>query len=226
MEALAPYALGEKPILFQADHRIEILDAIKLAKDLKLKAIITGGRDAWQVADLLKADDIPVILGGSLLLPPDDSSPYDAQYANAAKLHKAGVRFAIRSKNGGPDAATGPRNLPYEAATAVAFGLPEEEAVKAVTLYPAKLLGVDKELGSIQPGKRANLVVTTGDILQPTTEVKLSFLNGKPLAPESLHTKLYNRYKERLRQVKAKTAPLGLDRKDVSEPTVDAKTNQ
>ena len=219
LDALAPYALGLKPVIFQAEHRVEILDALKIAKDLKLKAIITGGRDAWQVADLLKADDIPVILGGSLLLPPEESSPYDAQYANAAKLHKAGVRFAIRSKSGGPDSATGPRNLPYEAATAAAFGLPPEEALKAVTLYPARLLGVDKELGSIEPGKRANLVITTGDILQPATEVKLSFLNGKPMAPESLHTKLYGRYKERLNQVRAKSAPLGLDRKEPAQPT-------
>ena len=101
-------------------------------------------------------------------------------YATAAKLHAAGVPFAIRSQAGGPSAATALRNLPYEAATAVAFGLPEDAAVQAVTIAPARILGVADQVGSIEAGKRANLVVTAGHVLQPTTTVLALFIDGEP----------------------------------------------
>src|SRR5262249_24519928 len=101
------------------------------------------------------------------------------------------------------------RNLPYEAAMAVSYGLPAEEAFKAVTLYPAQILGVDKELGTIEPGKRANLVLADGDILQASTQVKAIFIDGRPLEPTSKQTRLYDRYRERLREVKEGKAPLG-----------------
>src|SRR5262245_716652 len=100
------------------------------------------------------------------------------------------------------------RNLPYEAATAVAFGLPETEALKAVTLAPAQILGVADQLGSLEVGRRANVVITAKSILQPTTEVKALFIAGKPLAPESRHTRLYAKYQHRLEEVRAGTAPL------------------
>jgi imidazolonepropionase-like amidohydrolase len=92
---------------------------------------------------------------------------------------------------------------------AVAYGLPPDEGLMAVTLYPAQILGAEKELGSIEPGKRANLVLTDGDVLQATTQVKLLFIDGKPLEPTSKHTRLYERYRERLREVKEGRAPLG-----------------
>jgi imidazolonepropionase-like amidohydrolase len=211
-EALAPYAKGEKLVILKAENRVEILDAIKLARDLKLKAAITGATEAWKVADALKAAKIPVLVAGTLLIPGQASDPYDASYANPARLHAAGVTFALRSIGRGPDQATSGRNLPYEAATAVAFGLPEPEALKAVTLYPAQILGVADQLGSIEVGKRANLVVTAGHLLQPTTEVKTLFVGGKPVAPESRHTRLYAKYTRRLDEVKAGKSPLALDR--------------
>jgi hypothetical protein len=155
---------------------------------------------------------MPVLVSGTLQLPGQASDPYDAPYANPARLHAAGVTFAIRSAARGPNQATAGRNLPYEAATAVAFGLPEAEALKAVTLYPAQILGVADQLGSIEVGKRANLVVTAGHLLQPTTEVKALFVGGKPQTPESRHTRLYAKYSRRLDEVKAGTAPLGLER--------------
>jgi len=107
------------------------------------------------------------------------------------------VRFCIRSAG-----ASNTRNLPYEAAMAASYGLPVEEALKAVTLYPARILGVDKELGSIEVGKRANLVLTNGDILQASTQVVGVFIDGRPLQPTSKHTRLYERYRERLREVR------------------------
>ena len=94
---------------------------------------------------------------------------------------------------------------------AVAYGLPESAALRAVTLAPAEILGVADQVGSLDVGKKANLVITAGHILQPTTEVKGLFISGKPLTPESRHTRLYAKFKGRLAEVKAGTAPLGLD---------------
>ena len=115
-------------MVFLANHRTEILDALAIAKDLKLKAVISGGSEAWKVADALKEAAVPVLVGGTLNVPSHDHDPYDAAYANPARLHAAGVIFAISSKRGGSAGATNGRNVPYEAATAVAFGLPEDVA--------------------------------------------------------------------------------------------------
>jgi imidazolonepropionase-like amidohydrolase len=212
LAALVPYAKGEKPVVFHAEHKIEILDAIKLAQELKLHAMISGGLDAWKVADALKAADIPVILGGTIRMPAAETDPYDAPYANPAKLHEAGVRFAIRSGGDGADQATAARNLPFEAAMAVAYGLPEAEALKAVTLNPAQLLGVGNQLGSLDVGKRANLVLTDGPLLQVTSNVKAIFIDGKPITLETRQTRLYAKYRRRLAEVRAGSAPLGLGR--------------
>ena len=212
MAALVPYAKGEKPVIFSADQRVDILDAIKLARDLNLKGMVSGGLEAWKVAGELKAAGMPVIVGGTLRIPSGTTDPYDAAYANPAKLVEAGVTIAIRSAGAGPDNATAPRNLPYEAATAVAYGLPEIEAIRAVTISPARLLGVADRLGSLEAGKRANVVITAGPILQVSTEVKGLFIGGKPVAPDSKHTRLYEKFRGRLAEVKAGKAPLGLER--------------
>lgn len=204
LEALTPYARGEKPVVIQANRRAEIVEALKFADDLKLKVILSGAIEAWKVVGELKKRDVPVIVGPMTMLPQEAHDPYDAPYACPAKLHEAGVKFCIRSAG-----TTNTRNLPYEAAMAAAYGLPPDEALKAVTLYPARILGVEKELGSVEPGKRANLVLTDGDVLQATTQVKLLFIDGKPVEPSSKHTRLYERYRERLREVKEGRAPLG-----------------
>jgi imidazolonepropionase-like amidohydrolase len=199
LEALAPYARGEKPVVIQASRLTEIREAVKLADELKIKVVISGGLDAWKVAGDLKKRDIPVLVGPVLTLPAERYDPYDAPYACAARLHAAGVRFCIRSKG---DSNT--RNLPYEAAMAVSYGLPPEEGLKAVTLYPAQILGVADQLGSIERGRRANLVLTNGDMLQASTQVVGLLVDGKPLAPTSKHTRLYERYRGRLAEVRSK----------------------
>jgi imidazolonepropionase-like amidohydrolase len=204
LEALIPYGKGEKPVIVSANRSQEILEALKLADDLHWKVILTGGIDAWKVADELKKRDVPVILGPVMSLPQETFDRFDAPFAAAAKLHEAGVRFCIRTAG-----TTNVRNLPYEAAFAVSYGLPPEEGLKAVTLNAAKILGVEKELGSIEDGKRANLILTTGDPLQVTTQVQLLFIDGKPILPTSKHTRLYERYQERLREVEKGQAPLG-----------------
>jgi imidazolonepropionase-like amidohydrolase len=204
LEALAPYARGEKTVFIQASRKAEIEEAVKLAGQLKIKVVITGGLEAWKVAPQLKKANIPVVVGPVLTLPLERFDPYDSAYACPAKLHAAGVRFCIRS-NG--DSNT--RNLPYHAAMAASYGLPAEEALKAVTLYPAQILGVADRLGSIEKGKAANLVLTTGDLLQPATQVASLFIDGKPLPATSKHTRLYARYLQRLREVQSGAAPLG-----------------
>jgi imidazolonepropionase-like amidohydrolase len=204
LEALVPYARGKKPVVIQANRKPEILEALKLADELKIKMILSGGVDAWKVAEELKKRDIPVIVGPIMTMPQETYDPYDAPYACPGKLHEAGVKFCIRSAG-----TTNTRNLPYEAAMAVSYGLPLDEGLKAVTLYPAQILGVSDQLGSIETGKRANLVLTDGDILQASTQVKALFIDGRPLEPTNKQTRLYDRYKERLKDVKEGRSPLG-----------------
>jgi imidazolonepropionase-like amidohydrolase len=134
-----------------------------------------------------------VILGPIMSLPKEAGDRYDAPYASAAKLHAAGVRFCIRSAG-----SNNARNLPYEAAMAVAHGLPPEEGLKAVTLYPAQILGVDDKFGTIEAGKKANLVIASGDVLQATTKVLALFIDGAPLEPTSKQTRLFDKYLKRL----------------------------
>lgn len=203
-EAMLPYATGEKPVIINANRKNDIQEAIKWADEVKVKLILSGGIDAWKVADELKKKNIPVLCGPFTVMPQESYDTYDAQYRVAARLHEAGIKYCIRSAG-----STNCRNLPYEAAMAVSYGLPAEEALKAVTLYPAQILGVADKLGSIEPGKLANLVITDGDLLEPTTQVRGLFINGVPVEPTSKQTKLYERYRERLQDVKAGRSPLG-----------------
>jgi imidazolonepropionase-like amidohydrolase len=212
LEALVPYARGHKPVVFHAEQPVEILDAIEIVRDLKLRGVISGASEGWKVADAIKEAKVPVLVGGTLRLPRHEYDPYDATYSNPAKLHAAGVTVAIHSKGSGASGGeTSARNLPYEAATAVAYGLPEDAALKAVTLTPAQILGVADQVGSLETGKRANLVVTAGHLLQPTTPVVALFVDGEPVRPESRHSQLYAKYRHRLDEVRAGRARLGID---------------
>jgi imidazolonepropionase-like amidohydrolase len=211
LEAMLPYARGEKPVIFHADQEVEILDALELARELKVKAVISGAAEAWKVAEAIRKANVPVLLAGTLRLPRKEYDPYDSAYATPARLHAARVTFAIRSQSGGPSEATATRNLPYEAAAAVAFGLPEEVAIQSITIAPARILGIADQVGSIEPGKRANLVITAGHVLQPTTDVRALFIDGRPFSPESRHTRLYAKYRGRLNEVRAGRAPMGIE---------------
>jgi imidazolonepropionase-like amidohydrolase len=196
-EALRPFVRGEKPVHVEADAQQQILEAVQFAKEESLKLVITGGTDAWKVAPLLKERGIPVIIGPTMRAPVEDYDPFDAPYANPGRLWEAGVKFCIRSNN-----ASNSRNAPFEAAIAVAYGLPENEALKAVTLSSAEILGVADRLGSLTPGKRADLIITDGSPLLITTQVRGVILAGKPYAPESRQTRLAERYRQRLRSIR------------------------
>ncbi|MBC7798703.1 MAG: amidohydrolase family protein, partial [Pyrinomonadaceae bacterium] len=179
--------------IFVADREKDIRGAVKFADEMKLKAIIYGGNEAWKAADVLKSKNVPVIITGVWSLPPRDDDDYDILYENAAKLQKAGVKFCVSTGDEGPNV----RDLPYQAGMSSAFGLPKDEALKSVTLYPAQILGIANQFGSIETGKTANIVITDGDILQPRTNVLHLFINGRKIPITSRHTELYDQFKNR-----------------------------
>ncbi|MFW6125344.1 MAG: amidohydrolase family protein, partial [Pirellulales bacterium] len=218
LEALSAYASGQRPVVIHADRHGDILAAIDFAEELELRWILADAAEAWKCVAQLKQHAVTVILGPSMQLPASRYDPHDAPYTNAARLYEAGVPFAMKAVSSGPGSATSTRNLPYQAAMAVAYGLPPEEGLKAVTLYPAQILGVADRLGSIEVGKTANLVVTDGDLLQPATQVKMLFIAGRPVEPTSKHTRLYHRYQRRLHEVRAGDAMLGVRPREGEAP--------
>jgi imidazolonepropionase-like amidohydrolase len=189
--ALAGAARGELPVVMAADSEEDIRGAVSFAAEHGLKLIVSGGLDAWRCADLLKQKGVPVLLKADRL-PRRDADPYDAAYANAAALHRVGVRFAIVT-----DDASNARNLPYEAAMARAYGLPAEAALRAITLSPAEILRVSERMGSLSVGKDANLFVATGDIMDHRSEVTHLFIDGVLQPLETRHTRLYQQFKDR-----------------------------
>jgi imidazolonepropionase-like amidohydrolase len=193
LAALVSAVRGQMPVLFTAERASEIRAAVNFAREMKLKPIILGGRDAWQVVDVLKQNDVPVILTSVMDLPSREDDPYDVNFSTPAKLHRAGVRFAITSGEQGAEV----RNLPYTAGMAAAFGLPKDVALRSVTLAPAQILGVGDRLGSIEVGKMANLVVTDGDLLEARTKTRHLFIDGRPVPLSSKHEVLYETFKNR-----------------------------
>jgi imidazolonepropionase-like amidohydrolase len=191
MEALSLAALGKIPVVMRANAETDIRGAIKFATENKLKLIIAGGAEAWRCTDDLKKNDVPVLIGVENL-PTREGDPYDAAYANAATLNKAGVHFAIVT-----DDASNARNLPFEAAMAFAFGLPREAAIRSITLSPAEIFGVSSSLGSIEAGKSATLIITSGDILDHRTSVTNVIIDGVETSLDNKHLRLYEKYKAR-----------------------------
>jgi imidazolonepropionase-like amidohydrolase len=198
LEALQPYLKGDKPVIFHADDAGAIREAVDLAKKFGLKAIVAGGAEAWQVTGLLKTADIPVIFKGPSdacpdeIAPPGDFDPYDAPYATPAILRKAGVKFCFMT-----DSFDMAMNLPFNAGRTCAFGLSHDDAIKALTLDAATILGVGDRLGSLDRGKIANVIVTDGDPLELNSQLRYLFIDGKPVPLESRYTALYRRYRAR-----------------------------
>jgi imidazolonepropionase-like amidohydrolase len=192
LEALIPVVRGAMPVIMNANTEHDIKGAIAFADEMKVKMILAGGIEAYRVADQLKAKNIPVIVGPVLRMPNREDDAYDAAFANAGLLVKAGVKIAFQTSDSAHS-----RDLPYHAGMAAAFGLPKEEALKAVTIYPAQIFGVADRIGSIETGKMANLIVTDGDPLEIVTQVKHLFINGREVSLTSRHTELYEKYKAR-----------------------------
>jgi len=192
LEALVPVVRGELPVLVFADRSREIRNAVEFCDKQKLRMILAGGEEAYKVKDLLRSKGIPVILRPMLTLPPDEDDPYDRLLSQPAELAAAGVTFAIASFDN-----SFARRLGQNAANAVAHGLPYEEALKAVTIYPARIFGLDDQIGTIEQGKLANLIVTNGDPLELTTDVKYLFIRGQLTSMDNRHLRLYEKYSKR-----------------------------
>jgi imidazolonepropionase-like amidohydrolase len=193
LEALAQVIRGEAPLIVTADELPTIKAAVEWAEKRKLRLMLRGAADAWRWADELARRKIPVLLHDPLSLPQRDDEPYDTPFATARVLHEAGVQFCITS--GGESALVG--NLPHRAAAAAAHGLPTAVAIESITIAPAKILGVDRDIGSIEVGKSANLILTDGDPLEIRTHVVAEWIRGRPVDLRSKHVQLYELWKAR-----------------------------
>jgi imidazolonepropionase-like amidohydrolase len=196
-EAMIPVLEGKVPVLVWATEVRQIEAAVAWALQQNVKLIIGGGHDAWRVSDLLKAHDIPVLAGGVHRLPERRFDSYDEPFVLPRKLHEAGIRFAIISQG----EAAHERSLPYHAATAAAYGLPRDEALKAITLYPAQIFGVSDRVGSLDVGKDATFIVTSGDPLEIMTHVELEFIQGKAIDLTNRQTMLNEKYQEKYKRI-------------------------
>lgn len=198
-EALRPVLNREVPLIVRADETQQIQEAIAFAVRQNIRLVILGGYDAPQCAELLKQYKVPVIVTAVYRLPRRRDDPYDAPYTLPERLRVAGVQFCIAG--GGRFAASNSRNLPYHAATAAAYGLPRDEAIRAITLYPAQILGVADRVGSLEPGKDATLIVTNGDPLEIPTQVSHAYIQGRPVDLNDRHKILWNKYQQKYRQL-------------------------
>jgi len=192
LEALVPVTRGELPVLVFADRARDIRKAVEFCDKEKLKMILAGGAEAYKVKDLLRSKSIPVILRPTLTEPLEEDDSYDRLLSQPAELASAGVKIAFGSFDN-----SFARRLGQQAANAVAYGLPYEEALKAVTIYPAQILGLGDQIGTLETGKIANVIVTTGDPLELTTEVRYLFIKGQLVSLDNKQKALYEKYSKR-----------------------------
>ncbi|MEM7053738.1 MAG: amidohydrolase family protein [Pseudomonadota bacterium] len=199
LAALVPLLNGDIPLFLYATRQKEIEAALDWAQEQAFdNLVIVGGPDLQYVVQRLAADNIPVVLNGVYTMPTRRWDAYDQAYVAAAKLHEAGVPFAIGDGGGGFN-ATNARNLPFHAGSAAAFGLPKDIALRSVTLSVAEILGIDDELGSLTVGKRASLIVTNGDPLEPMTRIERVWIDGEEYdLSRNRHQQLYERYRDRI----------------------------
>ncbi len=193
LASMVPAVTGQVPVFFRTARERDIKALFLFLDEFPdVRAVLVGGDQAFRVAGELASREIPVIVGSALRPTMDRDDPVTAGWENAAILHAAGVTVAF-----GTNDASDVRNLPYHAAKAAAFGLPKDVALRAVTLNPAEILGVGDQMGSIDPGKRADLIVTSGDPLQIVTQVERAFIGGQEVSLESRHTRLWKAFRER-----------------------------
>ena len=166
-----------------------------------VKVILMGGHDAEMCAELLRRYDVPVIIDAVHKVPRRTHEEYDSAYTLPERLRRANIRFCISSA--GRSESWNTRNLPYHAATAVAYGLPYDEALKSVTQYPAEILGIADRVGSLDVGKDATLFVSDGDPLETETQTTAAWIQGRKVDLSSRHTLLYDKYRIKYRQLKS-----------------------
>ena len=196
LEAMARVVSGELPLLVLADPARDIRNAVEFAEEENVRMVLVSGRDAWKEKTLLAEKHVPVLLRATQNVPTGQDDPYHLVYGTASQLHEAGVRFAMTGwGSSGPNPPS--RTVAYEAAHAVRFGLPAEEALLSITRYPAEILGLGDRLGTIEEGKIGNIIVTDGDPLQIRTQILHVFIGGHPVTLENKHRALYEKYRAR-----------------------------
>ncbi|HLH19796.1 MAG TPA: amidohydrolase family protein [Bryobacteraceae bacterium] len=194
LEAMLPVFDGTTPLFVTAVREREIREAVAFAEKQKVRIILADAYESYKCIPLLKEHKIPVVLGPTFTLPLNPDDPYDRSFTTAGELYRAGIPFAIATFS-----ARRTHNLPYQAAAAVPFGLPQEEAYRAVSLSAAEIFGLSKTLGSLEEGKTADLIVTDGDPLEATTKVKMVFIDGRPVSLDTRPKQLFEKYSARPR---------------------------
>jgi imidazolonepropionase-like amidohydrolase len=206
-EAMRPLFAGELPLVVVADDYREIEQAVAFAKENGFKLVVAGGGDSWMLADVLKENNVPVIVGETRSWPRREDDMHDLPYRIPYLLDSSGVTFALSTGSTRGGDSWSARNLPFEAAEAIAYGLSYEKALRAVTLTPAEIFGVDQDLGSLEIGKKATLIVAEGDLFDPMTHrVTLEFIDGRKVNLDNKHRELYRKYQEKIKRA-ATTAP-------------------
>ena len=199
LEAMAPYMEGKLPVVFRVGTENGIRRAVKFAGEYGLKTVIQSDAEALKVADLLAEKNIPVFYALTMQnslnesRPTNQYSPYDSEFTAPASLIKAGVKVCFASN----DAATA-KNLPTQAGILTGFGMTPEGVLKSLTLDAANVLGIADKLGSLEPGKIANLIITDGDPTEFSTRIRNLFIGGKPVSLENRHTQFYKLFRQRL----------------------------
>jgi imidazolonepropionase-like amidohydrolase len=179
-------------LFVHGDQVKQMLAAIDFVKEFGFDVTIVGGSESFLIADLLKQNNISVILQQMHELPATDDDDFDQPYKTPAVLQKAGVLFAINDSH----EESRYRNLMFNAGTAAAYGLTKEQALEAITLNAAKILGIDNMTGSLEAGKDANIVISDGDILDMRTSIiSKAFIQGREVSLDNKQTQLYERYK-------------------------------
>jgi imidazolonepropionase-like amidohydrolase len=194
-EAMIPVLAGKTPVLMVAQREREMKAALEFAREEKIRMILAGCRELGKLGPAIRAAGASVILGPTLAMPLEEDMPYDQAYTLPDEFYKAGILFAFGTFPG--EVEHQPRNLPYQASMAAAFGLPKDEALRAVTINAAKIWGVADMLGSIETGKVADLILTDGDPLETRTNVKKVFIAGKEVDMTTRQTELYEMYRKR-----------------------------
>ncbi len=197
LEAMIPTIKGEQLILVEVNRETDILAALKWIKDNEIKAILTGVAEGWRVAEKIAESGVPVVTGPVISIPTRRGDRYDRAYANAGAMKKAGVTVAIRT-----DQTENVRDLPFHAAFAAAYGMGREAALEAITIVPARMMGLESELGSLEVGKMANLFICDGDPFETKTQIEQVFIQGWEIPMNSRHSLLYDEFLERSPGVK------------------------
>ena len=197
LAALAGILDGTKTLYLHADYGKEIIEAVRFARRMGAqKVAVVGARDAWMVLDFLKQNDVSVVVSRIHALPRRDADDYDQPYKLPAQLQAAGVRFCLDYQ--GQQETAGSRNLAFIAGTASAFGLTKEQALTAVTLSTAQIMGIDKDYGTLETGKSATLVLSKGDLLDMRTNaVSRAFIDGRSISLDSKQTYLEKKFRSK-----------------------------